>query len=1006
MARSSQSQSAVRWGRVVFRLAVAGMLVVVVAGIAAWGWRERLIEAAIRERLRPWTLGGVGFRVVEWTADRLTLQQVVIGRGDAVLSAETVAVTYSWQEALDGRLERVRVSGLSAYLERRGGGWVVSGLEGLLRASATGARPAEIPFDELILRNCRIYVRHGPRSYQVPITLEAVFARDGGCAITAVLTPNGEEYLLRVDGNVRDGTVRLALSADAVHPERWPAWIAAAGAPLPEAWPVPAGVGRVEASASFRDGAWGETRLAAEFPRLRLGDKAWQAVTRALRLDAVGEGSAWQESRWSIAGKLERLQVGEAFVTGGRFAIEGRGAKASLRLGDSSWRCGREANGTVCVDGSLQGDDPVLPVHLEARAPTTAVGAVRATDGVLLLDARLGDLLGASRALDRPAPGDGAASSEPLVGRLSVGALQWQEHSLGSATCSIVGSWQRFRADLQLNGGGRAPFFGVQSVRLAGTCSPSAPVNVDLAGEVVVRPDALPFGEAMGLPEDPETVQLRVGYRSDDGDGAAIVTAAAETARRKRTVRVGRYQVTSDGAAALTVAANASRTEVTVQAGLRSVDAGGDGVMFGADAVTVDAVATFPTPVRGGRIMPPESVTGMLSADGGTLRAGDAIGGDDIRLRIPFLWRGNGFVRQPDAPVSLRTGPIRLPGMRFDRLDLGGELGGLGMELTGSLVSHVPELSVEVAQAIAWDGRLTAETRLRAPAVAITESDRWYRRLPGLADCSLAGRVGASAVVAVDGGAVTATGTLRLDGVAVAVSAQKLTVAGIDGTVRFTDLITIATPPHQTLQFASASVGGMPVEGGVVALQIEAPDRIFLERGEFRWGGGTVYTHAVGFDPNQPDFDLILFADNIRLERILALLKDVAGEGEGTLYGKLPLRVRRGAVSYSDGFLYSVPGEKGRLRLRRAGLLTAAISEQHPQFAQMRQAEQALQDFEYDFFKVLVAGEGVSDTRLQLRLFGRHRTDKSIRPVDLNINVNGPLEECIDTGLRFTELLQ
>jgi hypothetical protein len=193
----------------------------------------------------------------------------------------------------------------------------------------------------------------------------------------------------------------------------------------------------------------------------------------------------------------------------------------------------------------------------------------------------------------------------------------------------------------------------------------------------------------------------------------------------------------------------------------------------------------------------------------------------------------------------------------------------------------------------------------------------------------------------------------------------------------------------------------MPIDGGRVVFQIESPRSLFLERCDLNWCGGTVLTHAVRFDPADAQFDVVLFADNIDLVRVLSLMKGFDGSGSGALYGKLPLSIRKGSIQYRDGFLYSVPGQTGELRISKAGLLTAGIPKTAENYESLKLAEDALRDFRFSLFRLDLTSTAEDDTQLRFRLEGRSAKPDMQRPVKLDVNVKGALQQYIDLGLRI-----
>jgi hypothetical protein len=61
----------------------------------------------------------------------------------------------------------------------------------------------------------------------------------------------------------------------------------------------------------------------------------------------------------------------------------------------------------------------------------------------------------------------------------------------------------------------------------------------------------------------------------------------------------------------------------------------------------------------------------------------------------------------------------------------------------------------------------------------------------------------------------------------------------------------------------------------------------------------------------------------------------------------------------------------------------------------------ALADFEFSIFRLDLETTTPKNALLRLRLVGGARLDKNSPPIDLNINVRGPLENLLNLGLQL-----
>ena len=81
--------------------------------------------------------------------------------------------------------------------------------------------------------------------------------------------------------------------------------------------------------------------------------------------------------------------------------------------------------------------------------------------------------------------------------------------------------------------------------------------------------------------------------------------------------------------------------------------------------------------------------------------------------------------------------------------------------------------------------------------------------------------------------------------------------------------------------------------------------------------GGKVNVYSLTLNPETLNAGFTLFVDDVETGELLSHLNGFSGEASGRLHGKVRLFVREGgkAVRLSDAFLYSTPGETGKLKL-------------------------------------------------------------------------------------------
>jgi len=189
--------------------------------------------------------------------------------------------------------------------------------------------------------------------------------------------------------------------------------------------------------------------------------------------------------------------------------------------------------------------------------------------------------------------------------------------------------------------------------------------------------------------------------------------------------------------------------------------------------------------------------------------------------------------------------------------------------------------------------------------------------------------------------------------------------------LHLTELPRIKSSPKQTISFQSLKYGKITANNGLVEFQIESPESVFIEKGAVGWSDGHVYTQAFRFSPKKRDYDLTVFCDRLNFAKVLEQLGAATADGQGRVNGRVPVRITDGRFFVENGFLYSTPGEGGKIKLTKMAMLTKGIPENSPQFAQIDLAREALKDFSYDWTKLDINSESADDLFLHLQINGK-----------------------------------
>jgi hypothetical protein len=197
-----------------------------------------------------------------------------------------------------------------------------------------------------------------------------------------------------------------------------------------------------------------------------------------------------------------------------------------------------------------------------------------------------------------------------------------------------------------------------------------------------------------------------------------------------------------------------------------------------------------------------------------------------------------------------------------------------------------------------------------------------------------------------------------------------ITIEGIQVELLIPDVIKLRSAPGQKLTFTRASFGGMNIDNGDIDFQIESPRSFLIEKSHFNWSDGNVDAPAIRFRSDKDDYHLILYCDRLNLAKVLGQFGAASVEAQGELNGRIPVKIKKGQLSFQDGFLFTTPGQSGKIRMTGTEILTAGIPPGTPQHAQMELARKALEDYDYTWARLNINTEG-EDLLLNMQLDGK-----------------------------------
>ena len=168
--------------------------------------------------------------------------------------------------------------------------------------------------------------------------------------------------------------------------------------------------------------------------------------------------------------------------------------------------------------------------------------------------------------------------------------------------------------------------------------------------------------------------------------------------------------------------------------------------------------------------------------------------------------------------------------------------------------------------------------------------------------------------------------------------------------------------------------------------------------------GGKIALYSLFLDPKTLNTGFTLFVDDVDAGETLRHFKGFRGEASGKLHGKIKLFVKEGgkALRLGDAFLYSTPGEVGKLRMADAAPVTDNLALAGIDNATRANVADALTDLDYSVLKLNIRRGADKTATLSVNLNGTATRGKTSVPVNLTLNFNGELEQLVNMGLGLS----
>ena len=668
------------------------------------------------------------------------------------------------------------------------------------------------------------------------------------------------------------------------------------------------------------------------------------------------------------------------------------GLRASLVLSD-------DLSGAVTAAASLEGDEIALDLTIDS-------GALALPEGFVKNDFRLPRFKTLSAALDLSADATTlAVKNYRLDGSLS--GFQYSTERL-----KVSGSTEGNTLQFSLSGDQQTHDYRINSFSLASLIN----AEVDINGQLQHRSGRLKTsGSVTAVWQGPD------GTRADitpltltyDGiwaetSGATLVLRGTNTAELDQTLSGG-WSIAGLNGLQLSASLDSTAQQLQAELDLKSgpLRLSHDTVQLTSPGAHLDVKVTHSKEQSQARI---KVVLTEVSLPENKLRAKNIVFNLPISSAASETSTSNGTV----AIESVTISDEHLLGLSADLSQQG-----LEYEIDGEL-----QLLNSTALQVPFEGRLSWPSKTADLTWALETDALQPGIIPSVlalpADLDFSGRLEARGKVGYDRGFSAQAQAAIVDG-SITLSDSGVAIDDLDCSIEFPELPRVQSSPSQRCTAAALDISTLHFNDLALVYRVESPYSLFIERSKLRWCGGTLESGSLRLSSPASEIDTTFFCSRIGLAELLDQFGFRGTEGEGSLNGKLPVRLSPERLEFDDGFLFSTPGAGGIVRFSDTDLLrqgVGAVSEA----GFLDYTLQALEDFTYNWTRLSFNSAG-DDLLLTLELDGKPSSVLPFKfdkrgmlikseqgqglqyPIRLDVNFRVPLADLFQVGQSLNTIM-
>lgn len=230
--------------------------------------------------------------------------------------------------------------------------------------------------------------------------------------------------------------------------------------------------------------------------------------------------------------------------------------------------------------------------------------------------------------------------------------------------------------------------------------------------------------------------------------------------------------------------------------------------------------------------------------------------------------------------------------------------------------------------------------------------------------------------------------------------AHKVVLEGISVDIEIADIAKRRTEPAQVFTWRAGRYGGIPIGVGRIEGQLDGT-QLRITKAAIDMFGGELSVGSLVVSTERGEFSVDARMSGVAVDQILFLLPPILSEARGRLDGQVALRRDARGIQIGNGRLALREGETADLRLAvKPGWLTTSLPPDIVKyFPGFRKIETGEIPIRARVLEITLTPLGDAQGRTAwVHVAGGPADPELTAPVDMNVNVRGPLDTLVNLG--------